>query len=142
MIIGLYDLRSLATSFEGGNTLMYLINGSIKGITGYIKRLIDTIRITLKKNELKASKTKIVLYWTLDKNEMRGDKIEILNTLASKLRDYMGDVVTSEGLLDTFHSDKTTIIVACSNSDYKKIKEREKGGDFFMIKANPLCEVE
>ena len=142
MIIGLYDLRSLATSFEGGNTLMYLINGSIKGITGYIKRLIDTIRITLKKNELKASKTKIVLYWTLDKNEMRGDKIEILNTLASKLRDYMGDVVTSEGLLDTFHSDKTTIIVACSNSDYKKIKESEKGGDFFMIKANPLCEVE
>ena len=142
MIIGLYDLRSLATSFEGGNTLMYLINGSIKGISGYIKRLIDTIRITLKKNELKASKTKIVLYWTLDKNEMRGDKIEILNTLASKLRDYMGDVVTSEGLLDTFHSDKTTIIVACSNSDYKKIKESEKGGDFFMIKANPLCEVE
>ena len=142
MIIGLYDLRSLATSFEGGNTLMYLINGSIKGITGYIKRLIDTIRITLKKNELKASKTKIVLYWTLDKNEMRGDKIEILNTLASKLRDYMGDVVTSEGLLDSFHSDKTTIIVACSNSDYKKIKESEKDGDFFMIKANPLCEVE
>jgi len=142
MIIGLYDLRSLATSFEGGNTLMYLINGSIKGITGYIKRLIDTIRITLKKNELKASKTKIVLYWTLDKNEMRGDKIEILNTLASKLRDYMGDVVTSEGLLDSFHSDKTTIIVACSNSDYKKIKESEKNGDFFMIKANPLCEVE
>ncbi len=142
MIIGLYDLRSLATSFEGGNTLMYLINGSIKGISGYIKRLIDTIRITLKKNELKASKTKIVLYWTLDKNEMRGDKIEILNTLASKLRDYMGDVVTSEGLLDSFHSDKTTIIVACSNSDYKKIKESEKNGDFFMIKANPLCEVE
>jgi hypothetical protein len=73
---------------------------------------------------------------------MRGDKIEILNTLASKLRDYMGDVVTSEGLLDSFHSDKTTIIVACSNSDYKKIKESEKNGDFFMIKANPLCEVE
>ena len=37
MINGLYDLRSLGSSFEGANTLMYLINGSIKGIDGYIK---------------------------------------------------------------------------------------------------------
>ena len=33
---------------------MYLVNGSIKGIEGYIKRLIDEIRATLKKNDLKA----------------------------------------------------------------------------------------
>ena len=59
MINGLYDLRSLGSSFEGANTLMYLINGSIKGIEGYIKRLIDEIRATLKKNDLKASRTKI-----------------------------------------------------------------------------------
>jgi len=73
MITGLYDLRMLGSSFESAQTLMYLINGSIRGISGYIKRLIDTIRITLKKNDLKASKTKIVLSWTLDTNEMRGD---------------------------------------------------------------------
>ncbi|SVE11046.1 uncharacterized protein METZ01_LOCUS463900, partial [marine metagenome] len=70
MITGLYDLRMLGSSFESAQTLMYLINGSIRGISGYIKRLIDTIRITLKKNDLKASKTKIVLSWTLDTNEM------------------------------------------------------------------------
>ena len=142
MIIGLYDLRSLATSFEGGNTLMYLINGSIKGITGYIKRLIDTIRITLKKNELKASKTKIVLYWTLDKNEMRGDKIEILNSITAKLRDYIGDVDTSEGLVNSFHSDKKTIIISCSMNDYTKIVSDKKSEDLIIIKANPLFEIE
>jgi len=141
MITGLYDLRMLGSSFESAQTLMYLINGSIRGISGYIKRLIDTIRITLKKNDLKASKTKIVLSWTLDTNEMRGDKIEMLNTIASKLRDYIGDVETSTGSIDMFHHDKVTIVVACSNSDYKEINESQKGEDLFVIKANPLCEI-
>ena len=142
MITGLYDLRMLGSSFESAQTLMYLINGSIRGIQGYIKRLIDTIRITLKKNDLKASKTKIVLSWTLDTNEIRGDKIEMLNTIAYKLRDYIGDVETSTGSVDLFHHDKVTIVVACSNSDYKEIKESQKAEDLFVIKANPLCEVQ
>ena len=141
MTTGLYDLHMLAASFESAQTLMYLINGSIRGISGYIKRLIDAIRITLKKNELKASKTKIVLSWTLDTNEMRGDKIEMLDTIASKLRDYIGDVETSTGSVDLFHHDKTTIVVACSSSDYKEINESQKGEDIFVIKANPLCEI-
>jgi len=141
MITGLYDLRMLGSSFESAQTLMYLINGSVRGISSYIKRLIDTIRLTLKKNDLKASKTKIVLSWTLDTNEMRGDKIEILNTIASKLRDYIGDVETSTGSLELFHHDKVTIVVACSDSDYKEIEENQKGEDVFVIKANPLCEI-
>ena len=141
MTTGLYDLHMLSASFESAQTLMYLINGSIRGINGYIKRLIDTVRITLKKNELKASKTKIVLAWTLDINEMRGDKIEMLNIITSKLRDYIGDVETSTGSVDLFHHDKTTIVVACSSSDYKEIKESQKDEDIFVIKANPLCEI-
>jgi len=141
MITGLYDLRMLGSSFESAQTLMYLINGSVRGISSYIKRLIDTIRLTLKKNDLKASKTKIVLSWTLDTNEMRGDKIEMLNTIASKLRDYIGDVETSTGSVELFHNDKVTIVVACSDSDYKEIKENQKGEDVFVIKANPLCEI-
>ena len=141
MINGLYDLRMLGSSFESAQTLMYLINGSIRGISGYIKRLIDTIRITLKKNDLKASKTKIVLSWTLDTNEMRGDKIEMLNSIASKLRDYISDVETSTGSADLFHQDKVTIVVACSNNDYKEIKQNLKDDNTFVIKANPLCEI-
>jgi len=142
MTTGLYDLHMLGSSFESAQTLMYLINGSIRGINGYIKRLIDTVRITLKKNELKASKTKIVLSWTLDINEMRGDKIEMLNIITSKLRDYIGDVETSTGSVDLFHNDKTTIVVCCSSSDYNEIKESQKAEDVFVIKANPLCEIQ
>ena len=142
MITGLFDLRSLGSSFEGAQTLMYFINGSIRGITGYIKRLIDIVRITLKKNDLKAAKTKIILAWTLDASEIRADKIEMLKTLSSKLRDYIGDVETAEGGVNTFYGDKTTIIVACSRIDYEKIQEIKKDQDIFVIKANPLCKVE
>ena len=141
MITGLYDLRILGSSFESSQTLMYLINGSVRGISGYIKRLIDTIRITLKKNELKAARTKIILSWTLDANEIRGDRIEILNTIASKLRDYIGDIETSSGTADLFHHDKTTIVIACSNFDYNEIMKSQTDDDIFVIKANPLCEI-
>jgi len=142
MINGLYDLRSIASSFEGVNSLMYLINGCIKGIASYIKRLIDIIRMTLKKNDLKASRTKIVLSWTFDLNEIRGEKIEILDLLTSKLRDYIGDVETSQSPEDIFGSDKKTIVIICSNSDYRKINQNQKSEDFLVIKANSLCEVE
>jgi len=72
---------------------------------------------------------------------MRGDKIEMLNTIASKLRDYIGDVETSTGSVELFHNDKVTIVVACSDFDYKEINESQKGEDVFVIKANPLCEI-
>ncbi len=142
MINGLYDLRSLGSSFEGANTLMYLVNGSVKGIDGYIKRLIDEIRTTLKKNDLKASRTKIALSWTLDQHAMRGDKIEMLQNLTYRLRDYIGDVEAYEGPdFDLFHSDKTTVVVVCSKYDYENIMKKRKDTELIMIKTNPLCEI-
>ncbi|MDH3501814.1 MAG: hypothetical protein OEL69_04825 [Nitrosopumilus sp.] len=141
MVNGLFDLKSLGSSFEGTNTLMYLINGSIKGIDGYIKRLIDEIRATLKKNDLKASRTKIALSWTLDQHEMRGDKIEMLQNLIFRLRDYIGDVEAYEGPnFDLFHSDKTTIVVACSKTDFENIQKTKQDSNLIIVKANPLCE--
>ena len=141
MIGGLLDLKSLGSSFEGTNSLMYLINGSVKGIDGFIKRLIDEIRSTLKKNDLKASRTKIALSWALDQHAMRGDKIEMLQNLTSRLRDYIGDVEAYEDpSFDLFHTDKTTIVVACSKSDFDNITKSKQDSDLIIVKANPLCE--
>ncbi len=141
MVTGLHDLKALSYSFKGANTLMYLINGSVKGIDGYIKRLIDEIRSTLKKNDLKASRTKIAISWTLDQHVMRGDKIEMLQNLTSRLRDYIGDVEAYEDPhLDLFHSDKTTIVVACSKLDFENIEKNKKDSNLIIVKANPLCE--
>ena len=141
MISGLFDLKSLGSSFEGSNSLMYLINGSVKGIDGYIKRLIDEIRATLKKNDLKASRTKIALSWSIDQHTMRGDKIEMLQNLTLKLRDYIGDVEAYEDPdFNLFHSDKTTIVVSCSQSDFDNLKSKKQDSNLIIVKANPICE--
>ena len=141
MINGLFDLKSLGSSFEGSNSLMYLINGSVKGIDGYIKRLIDEIRGTLKKNDLKASRIKIALSWSLDQHAMRGDKIEMLQNLTLKLRDYIGDVEAYEDPdFNLFHSDKTTIIVSCSKLDFDNLTKIKQDTNLIIVKATPLCE--
>jgi len=136
----LFDLRSLTTSFEGPTNLVSLINTCTKSIDGYIKRLIDEVRLILKKNELKASKTKILLSWSLDEHDMKGDKNEMLENIILKLRDYIGDVDAVQGDVDLFNSDKTTLIIACSQTDYEKVKNNQKDDDRIIIKANPIFE--
>jgi len=141
MVNGMYDIRSLGSSFDGANTLTYLINGSLRSIDGYIKRLVDEVRTTLKRNELKAARTKIALAWTLDQHEMRGDKIEMLHALMERLRDYIADVEAYEDpSLDIFHSEKTTVIVSCSKKDYDEMIKNNKDSRLVIVKANPLCE--
>ena len=141
MIDGLFDLRSLSSSFEGASSLMYLINGSMKGIDGYIKRLIDETRLVLKKNELKASRTKILLLWSLDQHEMKGEKIEKLQELETRLKDYIGDVEAVSQPIDIFQNEKTTIVVVCSKHDFDYIMKNNKDDELIILKANPLCQV-
>jgi hypothetical protein len=139
---GLYDLRIIGSSLDSTGPLMYLVNGSIKGIEGYVKYLIDQIRNTLKKRDLKASRTKVAIAWTLDPHEMRGDKIELLSSLETKVKDYIGDVERHQGpTFDLYHTDKTTVVISCSKADFEKVTARNmQSQDFIVIKANPLCE--
>ena len=141
LIDGLFDLRSLSSSFEGASSLMYLINGSMKGLDGYIKRLIDETRLILKKNELKASRTKILLLWTLDQHEMKGEKIEKLQELETKLKDYIGDVEAINQPVDIFQNDKTTIVVVCSKHDFDYMMKNKNDDEIIILKANPLCQL-
>ena len=135
MVDNLFDLRSLNSSFYGGaSSLTYLINGSLKGIEGYVKKLIDEIRLVLKRNELKASRTRILLLWSLDTYEMKGEKHEKLSELETKLKDYIGDVESIQAPLDIFSNDKTIIIVACSKSDYDYISKNKKDNDYILKK--------
>ncbi|MFL6523656.1 MAG: hypothetical protein ACJ71B_09280 [Nitrososphaera sp.] len=139
---GLYDLRIIASSLDGTGPLMYLVNGSIKGVDGYVKFLIDQIRATLKKRDLKASRTKVAIAWTLDPHEMRGDRIELLSSIETKVKDYISDVERHQGqTFDLYHSDKTTLVIACSRADFEKVLSKNMTNqEFIIIKANPLCE--
>lgn len=138
---GLHDLRIIQHSLQGNNPLIYLVNGTIKSIESYLKNLIDKIRYLLKKKELKASRTRISISWTLDIHEMRGDKIEIFSLLESRLRDYIGEVERGgKNCLDNYPSDKTTISIACSKSDYNFLTKNNLS-ESIIVKANPVCEV-
>ena len=140
IVDNLFDLRSLSSSFEGASSLMYLINGSMKGMDGYVKRLIDETRLILKKKELKASRTKILLLWTIDQHEMKGEKIEKLQELEIKLKDYISDVESISQPIDISQNDKTTIVVVCSKHDFDYIMENNKDDELIILKANPLCQ--
>lgn len=138
---GLHDLRIIQQSLQGNNPLIYLVNGTIKSIESYLKNLIDKIRSLLKKKELKASRTRISISWTLDVHEMRGDKMEVFSLLESKLRDYIGEVERGgNNSLDNYPSDKTTISIACSKNDYNFLTKNNLT-ESIIVKANPVCEV-
>ena len=133
--------QSQRKNLHGSNPLVYLVNGTIKSIEGYTKNLIDKVRHILKKRDLKASKTKISISWTLDVNEMRGDKIDVYTLLESKLRDYIGDVERrGNNTLDNYPSDKTTIYIACSKTDFQLLS-KNNSAETIIVKANPFCEV-
>jgi hypothetical protein len=139
---GLYDLRVVASSLSGAGPLAYLVNGTIKGIEGYVKHLIDSLRLVLKMAELKASRTRVIIAWTLDQNEMKGDKIELFSTMESRLKDYIGDVERRPGTsLDIYPTDKNTVVIACSKDDFGAIsKTNSHNLDMIIVKANPVCE--
>ncbi len=138
----LYDLCSLKSSFDNMPVFMYLINGCMKSISNYIKRLIDRIKFVLKKNDLKSSRTKIVLLWQLDRTEIRGDKLEMLQDVISRLRDHVVDVESyTKQNVDLDHNDKTVIVISCSKHDYDDVVAKKKDNSVIIIKANPLCEI-
>mgnify|MGYP003322295395 FL=1 len=60
----------------------------------------------------------------------------------SKLRDYIGDVEAYEDPnFDLFHSDKKTIVIACSQKDFETIEKSKQNSELIIVKANPLCEI-
>lgn len=141
MANGLYDLRVIKSSVEGINAISYLMNGAVKGIDGYLKRLVTLIKSVLRRNNLKTSRTRLVLLWTLDRDSMRGEKMEIRQNLANSLRDYVGEIEMLEGAENTLQIDKTTIVIACTRHDAELVQEDAADGNLILIKANPLYEV-
>ena len=137
---GLYDLRAIGSSISGTSPLTYIVNGTVKGIEGYAKHLIDETRMMLKKRDLKASRTKVTIAWTVDQNEMRGDKLELLSSIVSRLKDYIGEVETQRGSFDLYPTEKTMIVIACSKGDLNNIISKSLNSEIIVIKAIPILQ--
>ena len=134
---GLFDLNTILSSLSGISPLTLLVKGNIATIENYIKHLTEQIKIILKKFELKASKTKAIISWTFDPNEMRGDRLEIISRLESRLKDYVGDVERHDSIFDFYSSEKKVIIVSCSKTDFEKL-QNNPNSEIIIIKATPL----
>ena len=136
MIDGLFDLQLIKDSHQGTKPAQYLINGSIRCIEGYVRRLADSVRITIRENGLKVSRTTVVLAWNMDRHGMRSDKINVFKNLTDRLRNHTGtvlDYATTQG----FYSDKTMVVVACSRADYNDVRQDPDIDNMVVIKAVP-----
>lgn len=135
----IHDLRLLDSSSEENNTLTRMINSNIRTIKGYIKYLTDSIKLILKKYNLKPGKTTIAISWKFDEYEMRGDKMEMLEFLITKLHDTIGNVeLYNDKSHNIFHTDNTTVILTCSNNDYSLVKKNKNNSERIVIRANPV----
>jgi hypothetical protein len=123
-----------------------MVNNCIRSIEGYSKHLVDRIRQILKRNDIRASRTRILITWSIDSNSMRNDRMITLTSLASKLRDYIGEVNRYDNStnISWYHDEKTLLILTCSRLDHERVMSRhsKEGRDnVIIIKANPMCEV-
>ena len=140
IVDGLFDLRILSLSLTNSSALGYVVNGTIRSIEGFIKSLVDELRLQLKEREIKASRTKVTIFWTIDKNEIRGDKILMRELLKSKMTDYIAEVEIQdiENFVPTII---TNIIIVCSSEDHKKAllkinKNHHHNHKIIIISAN------
>ena len=138
LVGGLFDLNTILSSLTGISPLTLLLKGNIATVENYIKHLTEHIKIILKKYELKASKTKAIISWTCDPNEMRGDRLEIISRLESRLKDYVGDVERQDSMFDFYSSEKKLIVVSCSKTDFQKLTKNNPNSEIIILKATPL----
>ena len=146
----LYDLKTIQASDETGESISYLAGATVKSLENYVRYVVDETREVLKEKELKASRTKISLLWTLDKYEMRGERIQVADSVQLRLRDYVTDVEVIPGssikagseVLDPL---KHNIVIACSKEDNELVKQVRKGHrnlELTLLPATPDLKVE
>jgi hypothetical protein len=138
----LYDAKLVTFSFKPNEPLAYVANGLIKGIELYVKYLVDEVKAFLKRNGLKASKTRVILAWSLDKYEIRGEKLALQAAIAEKLRDYVGEVsiysIDKKKSLLPSPLGREDVILACSSKDYQHWVESKRTE--LIIKADAVLE--
>src|SRR5712692_8598105 len=141
----LYELKAIQASEETGESISYLAGATLKSFDNYVRYVVDETREVLKEKQLKASRTKIGLLWTLDRYEMRGERLQVAESIQQRLRDYVTDVDIISGskargtseLLDPL---KHNVVIVCSKEDQDVVKQSRKGrrdAEMTMIAATP-----
>ncbi len=127
----LYELKAIQASEETGESISYLAGATLKSFDNYVRYVVDETREVLKEKQLKASRTKISLLWSLDKYEMRGERLQVAESIQQRLRDYVTDVdVVSRprgrGGAELLDPLKHNVVIVCSKEDWEVMKAAKK----------------
>ena len=156
MVAGMYDLMMVYGTLEHSSTVLSQINSSAKAVVNYKKYVVDTVRRIVRSSDLRASKTRVVVSWRFDPRMMRIDKAKAAGMLAEMLHDHITDVelhnwfdadaalppaaAGSGAAGSVYRSDKTIILVACTEADLDEALEHGEDRDMIIVKANAACE--
>jgi hypothetical protein len=159
MAENLLDIRVISEALKTGEPMWYTLSGIMKSLESYFKHVINGFRSIIKDEGLKASRTRILVAWSVDPFEVRGGKIATLSKLIDKLRDCVGDIITFNTVpyLQALRPelsvernlplspDKNNIVLACSKKDFELVfkNTRTERSEMrpIIIKANLLLDV-
>jgi len=141
----LYELKAIQASEEAGESISYLAGTAVKSFENYVRYVVDEAREMLKEMELKASRTRIVLLWNLDRHEIRSERLQMAESIVQRLRDYVSDVETVSGEKlkagsEAFDSQKHNLVIVCSKSDQESVNQSRKkarGIEVSLLRATP-----
>ena len=144
------DIRCFNSSLDSGDPSLYMMSGISRSIDSFTRYFIDELKLFMKQNSLKASKTDIYLCWSINKSEIRGDKSIMHEHIIDKIYDVVGnindinDFSTVKNGQPSYYlptTDKKQLLILCSKTDEKILKtfKRSLGDNMFLIHANTLC---
>ncbi len=125
-----YDLTAIQSSEDVGEPLTYLAGAAIKSLENHVRYIVDETRELLRELQLKASRTRVLVAWTVDRYEMRADRMKTAESLVERLRDYVTDVKQAQmgvGREEVVDSYKHNIAIVCSAADLEWMKSLRTG---------------
>ena len=150
LLDGIHDVKQINYSLDSGLPLHYISSGIIRNVEGSIRVIVDNIKQKIKDEKLKPSRTKIILFWRIDKFEIRGDKIMMLEKFISKLEDIVGEVqiltdfsIRHNISQSTFSREKHNFVLLCSKADYNYVNKHKNTipSNSILVKANELLDI-
>ena len=138
----IYDLTAVQASEDVGEPLTYMAGAALRSLENDVRYIVDESRELLREMQLKASRTKVLVAWTVDRFEMRADRMRTAEGLVERLRDYVTDVRhaqadTVEEVTDPF---KHNVVIACSEKDrdwIKSIRRAVRAHEMTILNATP-----
>ena len=141
-----YDLTAIQASEDVGEPLTYLAVAAIKSLENHVRYIVDETRDLLRELQLKASRTRVLVAWSIDRYEMRADRMKTAENLVERLRDYVTDVKhaqMSAGREEVIDSYKHNIAIVCSLRDLewmKSLKSGSRASEISLLRATPTLQ--